>query len=344
MSSSSKAVTGLFILALFFSFYIARHLLLPIIIAFLLNLILTPVIRSLKQLGVNEGLSAALVVIALLESATFAVLVLAEPASEWIQKSPILLQEIERKLFPLKKAVKEVEEVVEEVGELTKREPKKQAVEIKQGPHLKDMLFTGAWGLVSSLVLIFFLLYFFLAFGDSFLHKLIKVMPTWTQKRQTLEVVYEIQAKMSRYLLTITLINAGLGVFVGTAMYFMGMPNALLWGVLGGLLNFIPYLGPLVTLAILTGAAILSFGELNHIVLIPAVFLLIATLEGQLITPLLLGRSLALNPVIIFLGITFWIWFWGIPGAFIAVPMLIITKIICDHVPSLAPVSEFLVR
>ncbi|WP_049780608.1 AI-2E family transporter [Nitrosococcus halophilus] len=169
-------------------------------------------------------------------------------------------------------------------------------------------------------------------------------MPTWTQKRQTLEIVNEVQTKVSRYLLTITLINAGLGVVVGTTMYFVDLPNALLWGVLAGSFNFIPYLGPLGVLIILTGVAILSFEELNQILLVPGVFLFLTTLEGQLITPLILGRSLSLNPLMIFLGIAFGIWFWGILGAFIAVPLLVITKIICDHIPSLTPVNEFFAR
>ncbi|QBQ55714.1 AI-2E family transporter [Nitrosococcus wardiae] len=341
---SSRALTGIFILALFFSLYVARSFLLPIIIAFLLNLILAPLVRSLKQLGVNDGLAAALIVIALLEGAAFAVLALAEPASQWMQRSPVLLQQAERKLFPLKEAVKEVEKTAEEVEDLTKAKPEGYSIEIEQGSQLKDILFTSTWGTVTNLIFIFFLLYFFLAFGDLFLHKLVKVMPTWTQKRQALEMVYEVQAKVSRYLLTITLINLGLGLVVGTTLYFIDLPNALLWGALAGLFNFIPYLGPLGIFIILTGAAILSFEELSQVLLVPGVFLFITTLEGQLITPLILGRSLSLNPLVIFLGITFGVWFWGIPGAFTAVPLLVIAKTICDHSSSLTPISEFLAR
>lgn len=340
----SKILTGLFILALFFSLYVARSFLLPIIIAFLLNLLLSPLIRSLKRIGINAGLAAALIVIILLESTAFAVLALSEPASQWMQKSPILLAQAEKKLFPLKKAIKEVEETTEEVEELTKAEPEKNSIKIEQDYRLKDILFTSTLGFITNLVFIFFLLYFFLSYGDVFLRKLIKIMPTWAKKRQTLEMVHEVQDKISTYLLTITLINGGLGVVVGITLHLIGLPNPLLWGVLATLFNFIPYLGPLGALIIFTGVAILSFEELNQILLVPGVFLFLTTLEGQLITPLILGRSLSLNPLVIFLGVAFGIWFWGFLGAFIAVPLLVIIKIICNHTPSLAPVDEFLAR
>ncbi|WP_041354732.1 AI-2E family transporter [Nitrosococcus halophilus] len=159
---SSKALTGLFILALFFSLYVARSFFLPIIIAFLLNLLLAPFVRSLKKIGVNEKLTAAFIVIALLEGVTFSVLTLAEPASQWMQKSPILLQQAERKLFPLKKAIEEVEKKAEEVEDLTKADSKNNSIEVEQGSRLRNILFTSTWGLLTNLVFIFLLLYFFL--------------------------------------------------------------------------------------------------------------------------------------------------------------------------------------
>jgi predicted PurR-regulated permease PerM len=139
-----------------------------------------------------------------------------------------------------------------------------------------------------------------------------------------------------------TVINLSLGAATAAALWFVGMPNAILWGLVGALLNYIPYLGPLIGSAIVGGAAFLTFDEPSRVVLVVVLFLGITSLEGNLLTPLLLGRRLALNPVAVFLSLSFWSFLWGAIGALLAVPLLIVLKALCDRIERLAPFGEFL--
>jgi predicted PurR-regulated permease PerM len=142
--------------------------------------------------------------------------------------------------------------------------------------------------------------------------------------------------------LTITLINAGLGLAVGIAMSWLGMPNPVLWGVMTGCFNFIPYLGAVSSAIILTLVALLTFDGLDRALLVPSMFMGLTTLEGFFVTPMIVGHRLTLNPVAIFIWLTFWGWLWGVPGMLLAVPLLATLKIVCDHIRPLNPVGEFL--
>jgi predicted PurR-regulated permease PerM len=141
---------------------------------------------------------------------------------------------------------------------------------------------------------------------------------------------------------TAAAINACLGTAGGIAFWLIGLPNPALWGMMGAVLNFIPYLGALTTITIVTLVATATFQSLGHALLAPACYLALATIEGNFVTPYIMGRRLMLNPVVIFIGVTFWGWLWGIPGALLAVPMLVMFKIFCDHSEPLAPIGEFL--
>ena len=188
------------------------------------------------------------------------------------------------------------------------------------------------------------LLYFLLASGDLFLRKLVRVLPRLSDKKRAIEIARQTEGHISTYLSTVTLINIALGLIVGVAMHLVGMPNAILWGVMAGLLNFIPYLGALATAGILAIVSVLTFDSLGRALVAPLLYLAINTVEGYLVTPMLLGRRLTLNPVVIFLGIILWGWLWGIPGALLAVPILATFKIFCDQIEPLAPIGEFLGR
>ncbi len=179
------------------------------------------------------------------------------------------------------------------------------------------------------------LLYFLLASGDLFLRKLIRVLTTLEDKKRAVEIARRLQEDISLYLLTITLINLGLGVAEGIAMHLLGMPNPLLWGVIAAILNFIPYLGAMVGMAVIAAVAALTFQTPGQILLPPLVYFLLTAAEGYLITPHIIGRRLTLNPVMILLGLIFWGWMWGIVGAIVAVPLLVSFKILCDHIPQL---------
>ena len=186
------------------------------------------------------------------------------------------------------------------------------------------------------------LLYFLLAAGDLFLQKLIKVLPNLRDKQKAVEIARKTEASISTYLLTTFAITFTEGIVVALAMWALGMPNPLLWGAMVVVLEFIPYLGAAIMTAILTLAALTVYDTLGEALLVPAVFLGINVIQGNFISPALMGHRLALNPVALLVGLTFWFWIWGLPGAFIAVPLLATFKIFCDHIESLAAVGEFL--
>jgi predicted PurR-regulated permease PerM len=158
------------------------------------------------------------------------------------------------------------------------------------------------------------------------------------------KITRAVEHHVSRYLFTVTVINLFMGISLGVCMFLIGMPNPVLWGVMAGVLVFLPYLGPLVGITIITVVAFLAFDNIGRILLAPAIYIALETLQGQIITPMLVGLRFALNPVAIFVWLIFWGWLWGIVGALLAVPMLTVFKILCDHIRPLAPVGEFLGR
>jgi len=188
------------------------------------------------------------------------------------------------------------------------------------------------------------LVYLLLASGDLFLQKLVRVMPTLSDKKRAVEVSHEIQQNISNYLFSVSLINIGLGIVVSGGLYFMGVPNAAMWGMLVAVLNFVPYFGPVAGVILLATVGLLTFDTLWQGLLPPAWYLVLHLLEANLITPVLLGRRFTLNPVVIFISLIFWIWLWGVPGALLSVPILVSIKAVCDRVPAMSPVSELLSR
>src|SRR6266849_7090050 len=186
------------------------------------------------------------------------------------------------------------------------------------------------------------LLYLLLASGDLFLQKLVRVMPTLRDKKRPVDISHEIQQNISNYLFSVSLINIGLGLVVSGGLYFMGVPNAAMWGIFVAVLNFVPYFGPVAGVIVLGAVGLLTFDTLWKGLLPPAWYLLLHLLEANLITPVLLGRRFTLNPVVIFVSLIFWTWLWGVPGALLSVPILVSIKVICDRVPALSPFSALL--
>jgi predicted PurR-regulated permease PerM len=336
------ALVVLALLAVLYTLHIAQSFILPIVLAILLNLLLSPVVFFLrKYVRIPEALGAGLVIIVFLGIVIFGAYRLAPAASTWIARAPESLATLQRRIQPLRTPVEKVSRAAEQVEQATDLDKKTPQVEIK-GPSITSQVFGGTTALLSTVVVVIFLTYFLLASGDLFLHKLVAVLPQLKDKKTAVRIVRETQAQMSLYLLTTTMINAGVGVATGVALAIVGMPNPVLWGVVAALLNFVPYIGGLVNTIILTLAAFLTFQDVSRALLIPVVFSLINVLEGNLITPMILGRRMRLNTVAVFIGLIFWWYLWGIPGAILAVPMMATIKIACDHIATLAPIGEFL--
>jgi predicted PurR-regulated permease PerM len=341
---TSIALKGLFIIASFYTLYFARAVVLPLVLASLLTFLLRPIVRALKRLRIPEWAGAALVLLVLLSIASYGLLKISRPAAEWIEKVPEGLSKIELKVSVLRKPLETLNRTAEELKKIARMgEEKKIEVEIKRSA-LADTILTGTQEFFAKASVMLILLYFLLASGDLFLSKTVKVFPALDRKKEILKIIRAVEQQISKYLFTVTVINIFMGVSLGLSMYLIGMPNPVLWGVMAGFLVFLPYLGPLIGIVIVTVVAFLTFDGLGRIVLAPAIYLALEIIQGQIITPMVLGFRLALNPVAIFVWLIFWGWMWGIVGALLAVPMLTVFKILCDHISCLTPIGEFLGR
>jgi predicted PurR-regulated permease PerM len=342
---SSFLLAGLLVLAVLYTLYFARAVLLPIVLASLLALILMPAVRALKRLHVPRGLGAALVVAALAGSLVGLGGWIYDPAAQWIDKAPSTLAEVERKMRGIKKSVEDVAKVAERMEQLTTpatTTAKPQPPPPPERLNLLSRTFSTTLTFVVTTGTTLVLLYFLLATGDVLLQKTVQVMPTLADKKRVVEIARKIESRVASYLGTVTVINAGLGVATGLAMYWLGMPNPVLWGVMVFALNFFPYIGAATSLTILTVVAALTFDDLRDVLRVPAVFFTFAVIEGQFLAPLIIGRSLILNPVAILLSMLFWAWLWGVVGALLAVPILVAFKSFCEHHESWKPLGELL--
>lgn len=336
---------GLFVLAMLYTFHFARALLLPITLAILFSLLLAPVVGWLRKFRVPEPIGAAVVLVAVVSGIGAMFYTLAEPAAQWLDKAPESLSAAEGKLRRLKQPVADVKRAAEKIEAMTQLEAAQRPREVVvRTPGLGALITSQTPYLVAGLVSTLVLLYFLLASGDLFMRKTVRLIPTWRDKVHAVEVGREIQRELGRYFFTVTLINGALGIATAIAMRLLGLPNPLLWGAVAMLLNYIPYLGPSTSLAVLSMAAVMSFDDLSRIWPVPAVFLTLVVLEGQLIQPIVVGRSLRLNPVMVFVAFLLLGWLWGIAGMFVAVPLLVTLKVICDHVEGLAALGEYLGR
>jgi predicted PurR-regulated permease PerM len=339
----SLSLTGLFVLAIFYTLYFARDFILPILLAWLLSSLLAPIVRLFKRVRIPEPLSALFIILALLGTLSLGVYRLSEPAGEWIQKAPQSLSGVRAKLQRIMRPVEGVQETTKEIEKMTTlgNEEKATAVEIKK-PGLGEVVLSGAKNFLLAGGVTLVLLYFLLASGDMFLLKLVKILPTLENKKLAVEIYRQIETDVSTYLSVVTLINIGFGCLIGLAMYLLSMPNPLLWGVMAAVLAYIPYLGALVGIVTVTIVAILTFDDIYRIIMVPIVYFVLDNIQGNLVMPMVLGRRLALNPVVIFIWLIFCGWIWGITGALLAVPLLAIIKIMSDQVEQLAPIGEFL--
>jgi predicted PurR-regulated permease PerM len=336
------ALVILTLLAVLYTLHLAAEFFLPIVVAILLNLLLSPMVRLLRtHLRIPAPLGAGIVIVVLLGVVGFGAYRLAPAASAWVARAPESIATLKRRIQPLRGPMEQVNQAAEQVEAATDMDKKTQEVEIK-GPGLTQQVFGGTTALLGSAMVVIFLAYFLLASGELFLQKLVGALPQLKDKKTAVRIVRETEAQVSVYLVVTTLINLGVGVATGVALALLGMPNAVLWGVVAGVLNFVPYVGGLVNTVILALAALLTFEDVGRALMVPIVFTVINILEGNLITPWILGRRMRLNTVAVFVGLVFWWYLWGITGAILAVPIMATIKITCDHIAPLAPIGEFL--
>ena len=338
------ALCILVVLALLYTLFLGRIFFLPIAIATFATLLLRPLVRGLERIHVPEAIGAAIVVLSLCVVVFAALQLLADPARELLRSAPVQIRKLEGKVRTLRQPLEDVNRAAAQAERLARgggaAEPTPVVVE---DGSLSGSLATTTRSAVVEAIVAVFLTYFLLASGQAFLDKLARVVRDAGLAAKLRETAREIEREVTRYLVTVTLINAIEGTLVGLAVWWIGLPNPLLWGLLAMMVNYVPYIGPIAGCVATTLAAVATL-PLERAILVPLAYVVISGLEGYVITPLIVGRRLRLDPVAVFLGVLFWGLLWGVPGTLLAVPILAAMKIACHRFERLTPVAELLGR
>lgn len=337
-------VLGIFLLLVIAALRLGSSLLLPITVAGLLALLLAPMVRWLVRRRIPAALAAGLVVVGVTAGLIVAMMVLAAPAADWLERAPKTLEQAERKIRKLAKPLQSLQQTAEKVqqvtqGGVTTSAPPRSVTVAPAG--IMSKLSGTTLSALGALMTVIFLAYFLLASGDRFREKFADMLPE-RHRREMAGAIVEMQRQMSHYLLLTTLINAAVGLLTWGALLAIGFPNPALWGVVAAVLNYIPYVGALVTLLVIGLAGLVTFDTTREPLLAMGAFFVINLIESNIATPTLLGKRLPLNPVAIFVGLLFWGWVWGITGAVLAVPLTVMVKVVADRVGPLKPFGQLL--
>lgn len=334
------AVIGLFVFACFYVLKAAVDLFLPIVLASFLGFLLTPVTRWLKKIGLPNfwaplvGTFGFLLLLICLCGALSMSLARFEP------DLPRYLDHIQERLTPILQAVQKSSPSIDRLdGWLN---PGKVSQVSLRGPSFAEIAITNAPKFFAILIIVHVLAFFLLLYGARLLKKLVDTIPGVSEKQNVIEIASEIEQTAARYFTSVTLINAALGLSVWILVGFLGLPHPLLWGVAAFLLHYIPFVGATGGIVAMTLVSLIHFDSFWYALLPPLAYLLCSTIEGNLATPLFLGRWLVLNPVAILLTFLLWSYLWGIAGTLLAVPLLATFKIFCDRIRPLKRVGALL--
>jgi predicted PurR-regulated permease PerM len=338
-SRASIVIVSLMVIA---TLRLGRTLVLPIVIALLLTLTLSAPVRWLERKRVPGRLAAALVVFGAIGAGISGATLLASPAVEWIASAPKTIKTLEAKVrrimgpfTALQRSADRMQQAAAPAGDAPR------TVQLAT-PGILGQLSVDSIAAIPVALSVVLLTYFLLANEPLVRRKLAGVLPGRLELQRREHLLGEIELAASRFLVTVTVINIAVGATTALALWAVGVPNPLLWGGIAAMLNFVPYLGPMVTVGIIAVVALASIDSTGRALLAPAAFLAVHLTESNFITPFALGRHLPLNTVAMFLGLLFFGWMWGIPGAVLAVPLTVCAKLVCDHVPALAHVGELL--
>jgi predicted PurR-regulated permease PerM len=335
-----RAVLGILLFVVLGICSLAQQLIIPLTLALLLSLLLSPAVTLLERIRLPRALGSILVLIGVIATVAGGVTLLSQPAGDWVAKAPATIQSMQQRFRSLREPFRRAEATTKEIENLTQSTEKSTVVSTPM--NLLSRVATGTPRVLSAVVAVLLLVYFFLSSGNGFLRRMVEVVPSMTEKKIVVSIARGVQGEMSRYLVMISIINLGVGAATAVTMALLGVPDPLLWGALAGILNFAPYVGPTLTAIGLAVVGFTTFNTLGHALAVPGAFLALAFVDGQLITPTIIGRRLALDPTAVFVWLLVWGWLWGIPGVLLAGPMIACFKIICQHVNALKPIGALI--
>lgn len=341
-------VGGLLGLALLAASYAAAEIVLPILLAFILNLVFRPVLRLLRRARLPQPLAALIIVLSLVALFGGLTMLLSTPVSGWISRLPETLPRIEQRVKVLSSPIKSLQRALQHVEGLAPVGGGGQQGGAPQGTAegtpLAQKILTQMWTVAGGAFTTLVALFFILVSGETFLRRLVEILPRFKTKRQVVDISQEIEDDLSIYLATITMMNSFVGVATGIVAWLCGLGDPLLWGTLAFLLNYVPILGPTMGVMIFFVAGLVTLDPLWMAFVPAGLYILIHVAEGETVTPMLLAHRFTVNPVLVMVGVFFWYWMWGVVGAILATPLLAITKIVCDRIEPLQPVGHFIGR
>ena len=334
---------GIFILMAIYGLYLGRDFLTPVLLAFMLATTLSPIVRYLAKWSVPPVLSATLLIV--ISAAVFGVIGYGTsgPVSQLITDAPRISVKLQERVATIRQTIDKAIEATSQIDNAAENisDAHTQKVVIAQ-PGILSRAAGNLLSIGTTMAIMFVLSLFLLASGTMFYQKIIQSFTLLSDKKRALRVVYNVEHEISRYLFTIAIINIAVGMVVGFGLWLIGIPNAFVWGVAAMILNFLPYVGALISIVLVGIISLVTFDSLIYSLVAPAFILVVHILEGQFLTPLMLGRRLELNAVAVFISISFWSWLWGFVGALMAVPLLVVIKVICDNFDALKAFGNFL--
>jgi predicted PurR-regulated permease PerM len=326
-SAAEMATIGIFGLLLVTCLNFCRPILLPVLAAVLIGTTFAPIINHARNHGVSSWVSAVVLVVLMMAAAGLVLTMLAAPITEWMGKAPEIGARIKQQLYVLDRplaAFRELESALMPAAPTVAVESSKISMVTPVAAAITPAVTQG--------VLFVAILIFFMAGQSRFRRSLAAFFGTRDAKLRFIRIANDIEHNLASYVAIVTVINAALGMIVAAGAWLLGLPSPLILGIFAMLLNYIPYVGPACMAIILFAVGFVTFSSLGHAFIAPASFVALATLEGNLITPTVLGRRLTLDPLAVLLAIAFWTWLWGPMGAFLAVPLLIVALVIVGHV------------
>ncbi|MHA3976906.1 AI-2E family transporter [Halovulum sp. GXIMD14794] len=344
ISAPRWAVIGIFLILAFGAITLARDFLMPLTLGILLFFVFSPICRVMVRMRIPRPIAAALITFSLFIGLALAALSLTMPITNALDNAPRLFAQMEYKLDKLQGSMKEIQEAAEKIDEISNGEDDGATIkaETEDEGNILTQVARNTPSLFAQLAFTFVLLYFMLASGHLLYKRIVQSFSAISDKRQALEAMYEIEESLGSYLGAITLINACLGISVGLAMWAWGMPAPVLFGVFAFAVNFVPYLGAVAGVALATVVALVSMPGVFQPFLVGLTYFILTSTEGQFVTPYFVSRRLRLNTVVVFVTVALWAWLWSVMGMIVAVPMLVVLRVLCSYIPGLRSFGNFL--